>query len=74
MPGLDEIKQYVPSRPSQVVNLSGSSEGLQRPNITADIHSVDKLHKGVRQLPWGAKVSLLYSLLFYPRMYLLICQ
>ncbi|KGB77925.2 hypothetical protein CNBG_4012 [Cryptococcus deuterogattii R265] len=55
MPGLDEIKQYVPSRPSQVVNLSGSSEGLQRPNITADIHSDDKLHKGVRQLPWGAK-------------------
>lgn len=59
MTGLDEIKQDVPSRPSQVVNLSGSSENLQGPNITADIHSDDKSHNEVRQLPWGAKVSLL---------------
>lgn len=59
MPGLDEIKQDVPSRPRQVVNLSGSSEDLQRSNITADIHSDDKSHNEVRQLPWGAKVGLL---------------
>lgn len=58
MPGLGEIKQDVPSRPSQVVNLSDSSDDLQRPNIAADIHSDGKSQDGVRQLPWGAKVGL----------------
>lgn len=58
MPGLD-----VPSRPSQVVNSSGSSEDLQRSNVTADVHSGDKSQEEARPMPWGAKVRLLFDLL-----------
>lgn len=72
MPGLDEIERHVPSRPSQVVNPSGGDENLQRPNITADMHSGDKSQEGTRPMPWGAKVSLLLNLLQCPWTYLLI--
>ncbi|OXG80543.1 hypothetical protein C348_03667 [Cryptococcus neoformans Gb118] len=55
MPGLDEIERHVPVRPSQVINPSGGDENLQRPNITADMHSSDKSQEGTRPMPWGAK-------------------
>lgn len=53
----------MPSRPSQVVNSSGSNEDLQRSNVTADVHSGDKSQEEARPMPWGAKVRLLFDLL-----------